>query len=547
MVKGGILDTALSRLFRVDWPFQERAKVGPTAETAAALDRFWAAPELAGPSAELGLPHRSWEQVADCCARLAQTRRQLDEPWLRAARLAEEWDDPIAGAVAALYAVAAWEGALGDDLYAQPWQGHHWGWHVFPLSLARALTRCDAVWSARAVADRALGFVESAKGFPLNEGLYQPLADYAQVMSRIEGRLNTCVRNLGWELRAAAGGEGETFRAELAAMLWTLGDVPHAERVAGDSAYTAPLSLVDNVVVVSMGRLAADPFVQYLWLELKDRPPFDLRSHKVLFAAINNVYYGTGVHQLEEMGLFSPSRAYARALIEHFRGGVSEAAATDLDEAMGYFRELMGMREPIFFLRLGALYNLLITRDVQTRRDRWTELVEISVDIMERSVRRAVFQPLNNALDLPLAYLDGSSDASLDAIERYRCGALAYWLAVTPPPPEGDPSLLEEEGVLLRELRAARFIRLLPYLPAHYRRHGFEMGEAGDIPEGATKRPGLLGFDPFDQELAKREIDDAWQRLDELWMRMRQAAPTYAAERLEPFASRDEFVRALRP
>ena len=56
MATGGILDTALSRLFRVDWPFQERARVGLGTETAVALDRFWAAPELAGPSAELGLP-----------------------------------------------------------------------------------------------------------------------------------------------------------------------------------------------------------------------------------------------------------------------------------------------------------------------------------------------------------------------------------------------------------------------------------------------------------------------------------------------------------
>ncbi|HKE52830.1 MAG TPA: hypothetical protein VKE25_15100, partial [Actinomycetes bacterium] len=473
MATGGILDTALSRLFRVDWPFQERARVGLGTETAVALDRFWAAPELAGPSAELGLPHRTWQEVTACCARLAQTPRQLDEPWVRAARLAEAYDDPVAGAVAALYAVAAWEGALGDNLYFQPWQGHHWGWHVFPLSLARAMMGCDAVWSAEAVADRALEFVESAKGFPLNEALYQPLADYAEVQGRIQRRLNACVANLAWDLRASASGGGETFRAELAAMLWTLGDVPHAERVAGDPAYTPPLTLVQDVVEVTMGRLAADPFLQYVWLELKDRPPFDLRGHKVLFAAINNVYYGTGVHQLEETGLFSPSRAYARALIEHFRGRVSEAAAIDLEEALEYFRELMGMREPVFFLRLGVLYSLVIAGDDKTRRDRWTELAEISIDIMERSVRRAVFQPLNNALDLPLAYLDGASDASLDAIERYRCGALAYWLAVTAPPAEGDPGLLEEEGVLLRELRGARFIRLLPYLPAHYRRHGF--------------------------------------------------------------------------
>jgi len=170
-----------------------------------------------------------------------------------------------------------------------------------------------------------------------------------------------------------------------------------------------------------------------------------------------------------------------------------------------------------------------------------------------------VFQPLNNCLDIPFAYLDASSSdgatETVDAVERYRCGGLSYWTAITAPtPPAGEAfaGLLKEEKDLLMELRGARFIRLLSHLPVHYQRYGVEIGEALDepVPEGATEvedERSMLKFDPFDQDLAVRELDDAWERLGSLWERMRDVAPGYAAERSEPFASAEEFERALGP
>ena len=95
-------------------------------------------------------------------------------------------------------------------------------------------------------------------------------------------------------------------------------------------------------------------------------------------------------------------------------------------------------------------------------------------------------------------------------------------------------------------------LALLPQLPAHYQRYGVAIGEALDepVPEGAADvedERSMLKFDPFDQDLAVRELDDAWERLGSLWERMRDVAPGYAAERLEPFASEEEFERALGP
>src|SRR5205807_1030709 len=203
-----------------------------------------------------------------------------------------------------------------------------------------------------------------------------------------------------------------------------------------------------------------------------------LRSHRVLFTAINNVYHVTGVHEMEDLGVFSPSRAYARTAIEHFGGSVSAERAAGFGEAFGLFQELVGTREPLALLRLRALFNLVLTEDEPTRRERWIELAGFAAEIMTRTVRRGVFQPLNNCLDIPFAYLDA-------------------------PIPEGTEDL-----------------------------------------EGQRS---LLRFDPFDQDLAMRELDDAWERLGSLWERMRDVAPGYAAERLEPFASEEEFERALGP
>jgi hypothetical protein len=143
--------------------------------------------------------------------------------------------------------------------------------------------------------------------------------------------------------------------------------------------------------------------------------------------------------------------------------------------------------------------------------------------------------------------------AGLDAVEAYRCGQLWYWLTVIPPErlrtDGGAAALLDEEKVLLQELRGARFIRLLPYLPMHYRRYGFRVDEAAEEPPEGAREVGSehgAGFDPFDQDLAVRELAQTCERLRDCWERMKDAAPRYAAKRLDPRADVDEFSQALR-
>ncbi|MGQ0569517.1 MAG: hypothetical protein ACT4P5_08320 [Armatimonadota bacterium] len=473
-------------------------------------------------------------------------------------RLAAE--DPMAGVIVSLYAMAAWQGGVGNDLFLQPWTGHHPGWHVFPLSLARNLVAADAVWTAGWVARTAKEFVESAKDAHWNDTLQRVITTYQQVMARVETRVRDSVANLAWDLYNAARQDEPNFRAELAALFWTAGDVPHANLIAfdGSPAYRPPRPVVEDLVDLTMRRIEDDPFAQYLWLEMKDRPPFNLRSHKVLFGRINTVYRSSPVHELEMLGLFSPSRAYAKAAIGYFGKSLSAEARANLREALGLFKEMVGMRAPVAFLRLGALYNLTLTEDEQARMARWRELASMATFILEGAVRQGVFEPLDHSLEVPFNYLDTGSDVTMNemirTLERYRTAGLTYWLAVVPPmlPPRGQEihSLLKEEEDVLRELRGARFIRLLPYLPKHYRRYGVEVREAMEmeLPEGVAKKEGhLLPFDPFDQELAVREMRESWERLEGLWERMAAVAPGYAAQRKEPSADIDEFAEALGP
>ena len=136
-------------------------------------------------------------------------------------------------------------------------------------------------------------------------------------------------------------------------------------------------------------------------------------------------------------------------------------------------------------------------------------------------------------------------------MEAYRCAGIWYWLMVTPPARHiGDPkavAMLEEENLLLRELRGARFIRLLPHLPAHYKRYGFRIDEAMEMnpPEGAKQEGGLLKFNPFDQNLAKGELKEAVERLFALFDCMHAIIPEYAVVRKNPFISVDNFVALL--
>jgi hypothetical protein len=55
-----------------------------------------------------------------------------------------------------------------------------------------------------------------------------------------------------------------------------------------------------------------DPCVQWIWLKLKDRPPFAARDHPHVFTTINATWPSGDEDQLV-------SQAYADAIVGHFR------------------------------------------------------------------------------------------------------------------------------------------------------------------------------------------------------------------------------------
>lgn len=465
--------------------------------------------------------------------------------------------EPVAGALVALQAMGAWMGALGENVFAQPWQGHHPGWHLFPLIAASNLVAADAIWSARFLSDTARGFIESAKNAPFDPTLRGIVEEYRAVSAAAEDIYRRCVDELAWALHTNATSQGETFRLELAALFWTDGDVPHGEmlRPDGPADYTPPYALVRALVDRGMLVLERDPLVQSIWLNMKDRGPFSLRDHQVLFGRINNRFRGHALHGLDEFLPVSISDAYARAVIARMRGAVPEATTNDLLDAMAMTADLLKSQAPATYLRIAMLATMIQPADPQASDTHWHRLAGMAADILEWADHSGIHEPFDHTLDGPFHALRADSGAAteqaLDRIEAYRQANLGYWLAVSPPLlHEAVPeTLLEQEEILLQELRGARFIRMLPYLPSHYRRYGFEIGEAlAGPPAGVTRLPedkGLLRFDPFDQQQAQANLHETRDRLLKLYEAMRARSPGYAECRIAPPKSVAAFTAAL--
>ena len=136
----------------------------------------------------------------------------------------------------------------------------------------------------------------------------QAIDRYGALSRRLAARTELAVRDLADELCDAA----EPLRFDLAALLWMLGRVPEARAVQrrGSAIVTRPLAR--RLVRESLRAIPRDPLLQYVWLELKDRPSLALREHVSLFAVVD--------HQWNQWWLDgppaplgeSPSACYAR-------------------------------------------------------------------------------------------------------------------------------------------------------------------------------------------------------------------------------------------
>jgi hypothetical protein len=550
----------LQILFAQDHRFLTLRTAGIPAPVQTALTSFWSDAAYEALPFRAQLAPSEWENLVRPLDELAEGRLKGGDAalWRQAAEASASLTqtEPVAGALVALQAMAAWVGALGEKLFFQPWQGHHPDWHLFPLIAARNLVAAEAIWSARFLCDEASGFIESAKDAPFDPRLRGVIAEYETVRASVEQIHDDCVDELAWELHANASARGENFRAELAALFWTSGDVLHAEllRPDGPPDYLPSYAMVRALVDHCMRILPRAPLIQYIWLDMKDRGPFSLREHRVLFGHINNRFRAHPLHQLDEIFPIGVSAAYARSVIGWMRGRMEEAASNELYNAMALASEPIRARAPEAYLRIASLLASTADMDAPKRAQQWDDLADMAAAILQWADRGGIYEPFDHTLDAPFYALPADSAAALehtlDRIEAYRQANLGYWLSISPPmnDPDIPAELLEQERDLLTELRGARFIRLLPHLPSHYKRFGFAIDEAlAGPPPGVTPLPdrGLLKFDPFDQPVAERELHDARERLLQLYEQMRAACPAYAEARIAPRSSAQDFAASL--
>jgi hypothetical protein len=528
-----------------------------------AMQAFWARPEYA-PLSSAGLdlaPADAPTLIASIEALGRRPGGRGEEAlWVRVAEASADIaeDEPVAAALVALQALAAWTGALGEHLFVQPWSGHHRGWHLFPLNAARRLAAADAIDSARYLCEVAAGFVEAARDAPFDPVLRGVVAEYEDVLAAVDATRADAVAELAWELHAHCASTSDGFRAELAAMFWIVGDVPHAELLGprGQLGYLPPYAMVRALVDHALRVLPSAPLLQSILLDMKDRGPFDLRRHAVLFGRINNVYRGHALHDVQRALPMDLCGSFARVLIGAMRGQVPDDDEDQLYLAMSLVSGMVQARAPAAYLQIASLATMLRagrTSDADAGA-RWQSLAETSASILGDADTRGIFEAFDRTLDIPFHALSvatgDAAERTLDLVERSRQANLGYWLLIAPPTASEalPPGFDAEERVLLRELRGARFIRLLPHLPRHYRRYGFRIDEAlaGPPSGGAPVQDGgLLQFDPFDQETAERYLGEVRERLARLHESLRSSAPRHAAMRSSPPSSAAEFITAL--
>jgi hypothetical protein len=533
-------------LFSLDWPFVSTKRTGPGEATRAALQRVWTRPEHADLADALRPPVADWEAINRSITALVAgetTASRSPADWTQLAlaseRLAEQ--EPIAGVVVALYAM----GGIGQSGSVHQRLARDWYpiWGPVPLALVRNLVRADAIWAGSAMANYTVDAITAQRRYFTDERAQADVAAYGQALAACERRHDGCIRDLAWELRAAYGLEPPNLRAELAAVAWALGDVPHARLLADGAEPSLPV--LQDLIEQSLRRIPVDPFVQMIWLQLKDRPFLDFRRHLVLFTFINNVFGGSSIHLVDSgshmvPGLGAPlSEVWAESLT----AWLGRRSTAEHRKVVGlcwmYLRQPLLLQDATFAVRLGALHNLVNAPDEDAAQAGWRSLCDLACQVQRTLVQQGVFDIYDLSLAVPFHYLRADSATELEAnlawIERSRCTGLWYWLTVTPPgrqPGAPEPAPFERERHLLDELRGIRFLQLLPYLPIHYRYTEFAHGTPS-WEELLDRDRSIARLTAIDQELGT--LQDAIAAVD----------PAYARRRRDPQVTLDEFAAAL--
>jgi hypothetical protein len=196
----------------------------------------------------------------------------------------------------------------------------HWiPWFEVPYACITTALQLDGLWPARRLVQYTYEMIDVTRMI-LHAEIERELERCRGFARIIEQRIEFAIGNLADDLRESCRPAPENFRAEVGALAWTLGFVPESAMFrAGSAAGDALPSrrFFRQLVRHSLVCIPTDSLVQYLWLELRDRGPFDVRSHPALYAVISRVYDASPLESLMfRMLTFSsdaPAKLYARA------------------------------------------------------------------------------------------------------------------------------------------------------------------------------------------------------------------------------------------
>jgi hypothetical protein len=478
-----------------DEAFVVTIRQGVQPDAAAALAEFWNGTEFAGLARELELPQGTWPVIARGLERLLKRNAIGDQHvWTRVAQASERLaaTSPVAGSIVSLYALARWEGALGGDLLREAlYKGNYQlapGWDTFPLAVARNLDKAGAIFASSFLSQRAVESIETSPSWAGNGRNPAVTAGYRTVFRHAQRRYAECIENLASDLRHSCEAGIPNCRAEVAAMFWSLGDVPHAELLQ-QTTLLPSRQVAAGLVHRSMQAIPFDPALQQVWLGLKERCPFDVSPHKELFRLVS-LHWGDlprrrmpgrdlGQHRVEAISFSdpTPSRAYAAAVTEYFGAGLTPKTLAQLSEAHTYGSEFMATWAPEALIRLRSLLTLASPEarppHVPPGSERWKQLAQAACSTV-RAREQQSRDSYDGVLDIPFYYLDRETQSGLttavELTERYR--QAGTWFRRLVIPAEGsatDPDIQElvsRAHELIAELHARRYLSMIPYLPA---------------------------------------------------------------------------------
>lgn len=496
---------------------------------------------------------------------------------MRASITASDSDSgsPPARFVLAWVALCIWilgASARGEDLFVESNGWPHPGWAFFPFSCAAAATKLGCLCGSALLAQEPYERLQASwHRHPDHGAKIEPvIAQYQRLAEDIAGRYDAAVASLADDLSEAwRAGEGRV-RFIIAALFWSLGMVP-ASRVY----CTAPpgRALLRKLIRLSMQLLPDDPLIQYIWLEMKEEAGVDLRSHEALFTLLNHNWAQWWLDVLwPGIGNVQPSRLYARTLVSFIAGGLDEAAAAgylqaydqiidgklDVPGKAFVLHRLHMLRQQIgehFHYYLPEVTDTTLAQVLKERietvglgRDRLAGRNPVWPDALGRT-SIATFDFIDRCFS-PDSRVDGTENERsvmvLETLERFRVGALAYWLRVNPPltpvADNSDPkirSLLRKELKLIEQLRGAYYLTLRPILPVHleWSDVDYRLLRTLDDPKERERF--------YSPDVAREELGEIESALEKVAKRLRTLAPEYASRRLAPAADLNRIVATL--